>query len=621
MPVVNVPGMRPVNMGELAVEHEISADGVFQIRSRLPLGEYPRSLIDRVDHWASVAPDRVLFADRGQDGEWRKVTYAEAARHARSIGQFLLDKGLSAERPLVILSGNSLEHALLALGGMAAGVPFSAISPAYSLVSTDHAKLKHIFKLLTPGMVFVAEGMPFSKALDAVMEDGIELLIARDPIPGRKSVTFDAALATEAGAEVEEANRAVNRDTVAKFLFTSGSTGMPKAVINTHRMVTCNQVMIAHALAFLQDEPPVIVDWLPWNHTAGGNHNFGITIHNGGTLYIDDGAPTPGGIAKTVRNLEEIAPTLYFNVPKGFEMLCEHLEKNDRLRDNFFSRLNLLQYAGAGLSQHVWDSLERLAQKAIGQKIMIITGYGSTETAPFAFTTTWAVDRPGEVGLPAPGMEMKLVPDAEKLELRLRGPNITPGYWRQPDKTAECFDEDGFYKIGDALKLVDESDVNRGFIFDGRVSEDFKLSTGTWVNMAGVRGSLVRACAPYVREAVITGLNRNHIGAMLFLDVDAARKVDPSLADADEATIARHPKLREFLQERLDQLASQSTGSSNMVARALVLDTPPSIDLHEVTDKGSINQRAVMSVRADLVEDLYADTPPEHVIVARKKKA
>ena len=620
MPVVNVPGMRPVNMGELAVEHEISADGVFQIRSRLPLGEYPRSLIDRVDHWASVAPDRVLFADRGQDGEWRKVTYAEAARHARSIGQFLLDKGLSAERPLVILSGNSLEHALLALGGMAAGVPFSAISPAYSLVSTDHAKLKHIFKLLTPGMVFVAEGTPFSKALDAVMEDGIELLIARDPIPGRKSVTFDAALATEAGAEVEEANRAVNRDTVAKFLFTSGSTGMPKAVINTHRMVTCNQVMIAHALAFLQDEPPVIVDWLPWNHTAGGNHNFGITIHNGGTLYIDDGAPTPGGIAKSVRNLEEIAPTLYFNVPKGFEMLCEHLEKNDRLRDNFFSRVNLLQYAGAGLSQHVWDSLERLAEKSIGKKIMIITGYGSTETAPFAFTTTWPVYQPGEVGLPAPGMEMKLVPDAEKMELRVRGPNITPGYWRQPDKTAESFDEEGYYKIGDALKFVDKADVNKGFLFDGRVSEDFKLSTGTWVNMAGVRAGLIRACAPYVRDAVIAGLNRNYIGALLFLDVDKARKIDPELADADESIIAHHPRLREILQERLDALASEATGSSGMVARAIVLDTPPSIDLHEVTDKGSINQRAVMSVRADLVEDLYAETPPERVIVANKKK-
>jgi feruloyl-CoA synthase len=619
MPIVSAPGMRPVKMGELAADIERSPDGIIHVRSKLPLGEYPRSLIDRLDHWARVAPDRLLFADRGPDGEWRKVTYAEAARQARAIGQFLLDKGLSAERPLAILSGNSLEHALLALGGMASGVPFAAISPPYSLVSTDHSKLKHIFGLLTPGMVFVAEGAPFAKALDAVMADDIVLAIARNPVPGRQAVTFDEILATEPGEAVEAANRSVTGDTVAKFLFTSGSTGMPKAVVNTHRMLTCNQVMIAHALAFLQDEPPVMVDWLPWNHTAGGNHNFGIVLHNGGTLYIDDGAPTPGAIAKTVRNLEEIAPTIYFNVPKGYEMLCEHLETNPRLRELFFSRVNLLQYAGAGLSQHVWDSLERLAMSATGEKIMIITGYGSTETGPFASTTTWPVNRPGEVGLPAPGMEMKLVPDGEKLELRLRGPNITPGYWRQPDKTAESFDDEGFYKIGDALKFVDEDDVDKGFIFDGRVSEDFKLSTGTWVNMAGVRGGLVRACAPYVRDAVITGLNLNHIGALLFLDVEAARKIDGSLAGADEKTIAHHPKLREILQERLDALAAEATGSSNLVARAIVLDTPPSIDAHEVTDKGSINQRAVMSVRASLVEDLYADTPPDHVIVARKR--
>lgn len=619
MPIVSAPGMRPVKMGELAADIERSPDGIIHVRSKLPLGEYPRSLIDRLDHWARVAPDRLLFADRGPDGEWRKVTYAEAARQARAIGQFLLDKGLSAERPLAILSGNSLEHALLALGGMASGVPFAAISPPYSLVSTDHSKLKHIFGLLTPGMVFVAEGAPFAKALDAVMTDDIVLAIARNPAPGRQAVTFDEILATEPGEAVEAANRSVIGDTVAKFLFTSGSTGMPKAVVNTHRMLTCNQVMIAHALAFLQDEPPVMVDWLPWNHTAGGNHNFGIVLHNGGTLYIDDGAPTPGAIAKTVRNLEEIAPTIYFNVPKGYEMLCEHLETNARLRELFFSRVNLLQYAGAGLSQHVWDSLERLAMSATGEKIMIITGYGSTETGPFASTTTWPVNRPGEVGLPAPGMEMKLVPDGEKLELRLRGPNITPGYWRQPDKTAESFDDEGFYKIGDALKFVDEDDVDKGFIFDGRVSEDFKLSTGTWVNMAGVRGGLVRACAPYVRDAVITGLNLNHIGALLFLDVDAARKIDDSLSGADEKTIAHHPKLREILQERLDALAAEATGSSNLVARAIVLDTPPSIDAHEVTDKGSINQRAVMSVRANLVEDLYADTPPDHVIVASKR--
>ncbi len=619
MPLISAPGMRPVQMGELAVAMERRNDGSFYIRSRAELGAHPRSMIDCLDRWAGEAPERTFIADRGPDGEWRKVTYREAQARARAIAQHLIDANLSAERPLVILSGNSVEHGLLALGAMMAGVPFAPISPAYSLVSSDHAKLKHIFKLLTPGMVFVADGAPFEKALRAVLSDDVALVVARNPIEGMASTLFDDVVATVATPAVDAANAAVDGDTVAKFLFTSGSTGMPKAVVNTQRMMTCNQEMIAHSLAFLRDEPPVMVDWLPWNHTAGGNHNFGISLYNGGTLYIDDGAPTPGGIAKTVRNLEEIAPTLYFNVPKGYEMLCEHLATNEKLRTNFFSRVQLLQYAGAGLAQHVWDALERIAQESVGEKIMIITGYGSTETAPFAFTTTWAVNRPGEVGLSAPGLEVKLVPDGEKLELRLRGPNITPGYWRQPDKTAESFDEEGFYKIGDALKFVDESDVNKGLLFDGRVSEDFKLSTGTWVNMGGVRADLIRACAPFVRDAVLTGLNRNHIGAMLFLDVDAARKADASLAGADEKTLAHSPILRALIQQRLDDLASRSTGSSNLVARAIIMDEGPAIDRNEVTDKGSINQRAVMAARESLVEDLYVEPCPDHVIVARRR--
>ncbi|MBO6718605.1 MAG: feruloyl-CoA synthase [Rhizobiaceae bacterium] len=618
MPVVELPGMRPVNMGTLTVETRKGDDGSVYLCSPDALPPYPRSLTDRLDEWAEKAPDRTLFADRGPDGEWRHLTYAMARERSRAIAQYLIDLGLSADRPIAILSGNSLEHAQLALGAMRAGIPFAAISPAYSLVAKDYAKLEHIFNLLTPGFVFVAEGKPFEPALAAVMRPGMALANARDMLPG--AATFETILDTRPTSAVDEADAAVTGDTVAKFLFTSGSTGMPKGVINTQRMICCNQVMIAEALAFLKDRPPVLVDWLPWNHTAGGNHNFGIAIHNGGTLYIDDGNPTPAGIAKTVRNLEEIAPTLYFNVPKGYEMLVEHLARNDRLRESFFSQVGLLQYAGAGLAQHVWDALEDLARKTTGKKVMIITGYGSTETAPFALTTTWPVDRPGEVGLPAPGLELKLVPNEEKLELRLRGPNITPGYWRQPDKTAESFDEEGFYRIGDALKFVDPDDPNRGLLFDGRVSEDFKLSTGTWVNMGAVRGAIVKAFAPYVRDAVLTGLDRNHIGALLFLDADAARKIAPELANAGDAELAASPALRKVFQERLDAMAAQSTGSSNLVARAIVLDRPPSIDLNEVTDKGSINQRAVMSARAQLVEDLYAEPSPAHVLVAQRKK-
>ena len=620
MPLVDVPGMRPVMMGDLAADLEARDDGSILVRPRAALGDYPRSMTDCLVRWARERPDTVFLADRGPDGEWRRITYAQALDKARSLAQFLIDHGLSAERPLMVLSGNSMEHGLLALAAMMAGIPIAPVSPAYSLVSTDHQKLRYLVGLLTPGMIFAADGRPYEKALRAILAPDMTLLIARDPVADLPSAMFEAAAETVATSAVDAADAAVTPDTVSKFLFTSGSTGMPKAVINTQRMMTCNQVMIASALAFLKDEPPVMVDWLPWNHTAGGNHNFGITLHNGGTLYIDDGSPTPAGILKTVRNLEEIAPTLYFNVPKGYEMLLDHFEKNERLRKTFFSRLNLMQYAGAGLSQHVWDGLDRIAREATGERIMIITGYGATETAPFAFTTTWAVERAGEVGLPAPGLELKLVPNADKLEVRLRGPNVTPGYWRQPDKTAECFDEEGFYMIGDALKFVDPQDVNRGLLFDGRVSEDFKLNTGTWVNLASVKAAIIRAFAPYVREAVLTGLNRNHIGAMLFLDVDAARKLSPDLAVALEPDLADSPVLRALFQERLDALAKTSTGSASFVARALILDTPPAIDKGEITDKGSINQRAVMAARAKLVEDLYAEPPPSHVFVARKSK-
>jgi feruloyl-CoA synthase len=619
MPVIAASGVRAVRMGEQSVASTKGPSGATYVESVRALGDYPRSMIDWLRRWAAETPERVFLADRGEDGAWRKVTYAQALAKARSIAQYLLDRKLSAEQPVVILSGNSVEHGLIALGAMMAGVPFAPVSPAYSLVSKDHAKLRHIFSLLTPGLVFAADGKPFEAALRAVMQDDTGLVVARHAVGGLASDSFEAMASTVATDAVEAADAAVDPDQPAKFLFTSGSTGMPKAVINTQRMMTCNQLMIVSAMAFLADEPPVMVDWLPWNHTAGGNHNFGIALSNGGTLYIDDGAPTPGGIDKTVRNLTEIAPTLYFNVPKGYEMLTEHLARNAALRERFFSKLKLMQYAGASLAKHVWDALEKHAIDTTGEKVMIVTGYGSTETAPFAFTTTWPVNQPGEVGLPAPALKIKLVPNAEKLEIRLKGPSITPGYWRQPDKTAECFDDEGYYMIGDALRFVDPADVSKGFMFDGRVTEDFKLSTGTWVNMAGVRGSIVSSFAPYVRDVVLTGLDRNHIGALLFLDIDATLRLAPEVPVADEKHLAHHPAVRMHFQDKLDALARTSTGSSNLVARVIILDTPPSIDAHEITDKGSINQRAVMQTRAKLVADLYTDPAPLHVLVANRK--
>ncbi|MEO7222852.1 MAG: feruloyl-CoA synthase [Devosia sp.] len=613
------PRLRPVRMGSMRAEAETRHDGTTYVRSIEPLGPYPRTMTDRLDEWALRTPDAVFIADRGDDGGWRTLTYADASRTIRHLAQAMLDSSLSAAHPLLILSGNEIEHALLGYAAMLAGIPHAPVSPAYSLVSKDFAKLKYIVGLLEPGMVYASDGHKFASALAAAIDPALPLVVRRNPPPGRVARLFDDLASTVVTGAVDAANATVVPETIAKFLFTSGSTGMPKAVITTQRMLTCNQEMIRNALAFLGDEPPVLVDWMPWNHVAGGSHNLGIALYNGGSFYVDDGLATPEGIKRTVRNLEDIAPTLYFNVPKGYELLVDHLVSKPALRDNFFSRLQLLQYAGASLSQHVWDQLDRAARDATGERIMIITGYGSTETAPFAFTTTWAVDRAGLVGLPAAGLEVKLVPDGEKLELRLRGPNVTPGYWKQPDKTAESFDEEGYYKIGDALKFADPSDISRGFVFDGRVSEDFKLATGTWVNMGGVRTGVIAACAPLIRDVVLTGLDRNHIGALIFADLEACRSIARLASDADAGAIVANPAVVAAFQGRLDELAARATGSASHVARAILLTSPPSIDAGEITDKGSINQRAVMAAHAALVEDLYAEPIPDHVLRFARK--
>ena len=612
--------LRSVRMGAMRAEFVRRDDGTFYVRSLETLGEYPRSMTDRLEEWARRTPDAVFVADRGgPGGAWRTISYAQAWQTVRSLAQAILDARLSAEHPLVILSGNEIEHALMGYAAMLVGVPHAPLSPAYSLVSKDFAKLRHIVDLLEPGMVYASDGKRFAAAIEAAIDPSVPIVVRTNPPSGRPARLFEELAATIPGAAVDAANAEVTPDTIAKFLFTSGSTGMPKAVITTQRMLTCNQEMIRTALAFLADEPPVLVDWMPWNHVAGGSHNLGIALYNGGSFYVDDGVATPEGVARTVRNLTDIAPTLYFNVPKGYELLVEHLVKDEALRGNFFSRLRVLQYAGASLSQHVWDGLDSAASSATGERIMIITGYGSTETAPFAFTTTWPVDRAGLVGLPAAGLEVKLVPNQEKLELRIKGPNVTPGYWKMPDKTAESFDEEGYYRIGDALKFAEPGNIARGFVFDGRVTEDFKLATGTWVNMAGVRAGVLAACAPLIRDVVLTGLDQNYIGALIFPDLAACRTLAGLPASTDGDAIVSHPEVRAAFQTRLDELASRATGSASHVARAILLALPPSVDAGEVTDKGSINQRAVMARRAGLVADLYTDPAPAHVMTFERK--
>jgi feruloyl-CoA synthase len=601
--------IRSVRIAPSEVIIERSPGGVICVRSPHPLGPYPEKLTERLDHWAAVAPDRTFLAKRDRGGDWRKLTYSAARETARAIAQSLVNRGLSEERPIAILSGNDLEHALLGLGALYAGIPYAPISPAYSLVSTDFAKLRRILQLLTPGLLFAASGTQFRRAIECVLPQDAELVVTADPLPG--ATFFSELTVSTPGPSLEAAHAKITGESVAKILFTSGSTGMPKGVINTHRMWSSNQEMACALLEFLADEPPVLVDWLPWNHTFAGNADFGLVLYNGGTYYIDDGKPTPGHFQETVRNLKEIAPTIHLNVPKGFESLAGALREDAALRQNFFSRLRMMYYAGAGLSQPVWDALESLSLEVCGERILMLAGLGSTETAPHAlFADREQASQAGHVGVPARGVELKLVPREEKLEARLRGPNITPGYWRQEELTRAAFDEEGFYKLGDALRFVDEKVPRKGFIFDGRIAEDFKLSTGTWVSVGPLRARFLRHFAPYAQDVVIAGHDRDFVGALIFPEIDACRSAATGSAPgAPVSELLASKALRALFQERLRDFARAATGSSNRIAVAVLLDKPPSLDAHEITDKGSLNQGAVLRNRADLVEELYRGSP------------
>jgi feruloyl-CoA synthase len=564
--------VRSVRLASQSVAAERRAGSVY-LRSPDPLAEYPRKLTERFDHWAAHAPQRVFLAQRAPDGTWLRLTYAQARSRARRIAQALIDRGLSAERPVAVLSGNDFEHALIQLGALYAGVAYAPVSPAYSLLSKDFAKLRYAVGLVTPGLVYASDRAAFQAAVHATLS-GVEVLYRED---------FHL-LEENQPTQVDQAHERVGPDTIAKFLFTSGSTGEPKAVINTQRMWCSNQAMICSMFAFFADEPPVIVDWAPWHHTAAGNHDFGLVIYSGGSYYIDEGKPLPGAIEASVRNLREIAPTWYFNVPRGYEALLPYLRTDRGLRENFFSRLKILWFAGAGVSQPVFDEMKALAYETCGEEIPFLTGLGSTETAPYAMGRMWETRDATNMGLPPPGVEMKLVPAQDKLEARLKGPNITPGYWRRPDLTAQAFDEEGYYRLGDSFVFANEEKPEEGLLFRGRLAEDFKLATGTWVQVGPLRARFIAHCAPHVRDVVITGEGRSEVGALVF----------PSA---------------ELSQEKFDRLLEtlDSTGSSNRIARVAVLDAPPSLDAGEVTDKGSINQKAVLKARAAQVDALYAD--------------
>ena len=603
------PKYRPLSFGVNRVQLRQGAAGVQYLQAEQELLDYPQRMTDRLQHWAQVAPERTFMARRqklsdGSLGDWRHVSYAQAWASARGIAQGLINRGLSAERPVVILSENSLEHALLALGCMLAGVPFVPTSPPYSLVSQDFEKLRHVLATVLPGLVFAADAERYGKAILATVGSDVEVMLNSGQLEGRASSTFAELLATVATPAVDAAMQATGPDTIVKFLFTSGSTKLPKAVINTQRMWCANQQQMAQSMPVLTQAPPVLVDWLPWNHTFGGNHNFGMVVFHGGTLYIDDGKPTPALMGETLRNLREIAPTVYFNVPTGFEAIALAMQNDAALRKQLLSRVQMFFYAGAALAQPVWDSLFASAEQEIGERIVMSTGLGMTESGPFAIFVTSPAVKAGDLGVPAPGLELKLVEVDGKTEVRYRGPNITPGYWRAPQETARHFDAEGFFCSGDAVKWIDPADIHQGLKFDGRIAEDFKLATGTFVSVGPLRARIIGAGAPYIQDVVLTGINMKEVGAMVFPTqaVRALSGLDAGAAMSE--VLAAAPVLAHF-QQLLDALAAQSTGSASRIARLCLLAEPPTLDRGEITDKGSINQAAVLAHRAQLVQALH----------------
>lgn len=585
------------------VEREIRPDGSFVLRSPRPLGPHPRRVGEWLEEWAAQAPERTFLAERpgGVSGEWRRVNYVEALAAVRAIAQGLLDLGAAPDRPVLLLSENGIDHALVQLAAMHVGVPAAPVSPAYSLVSRDFAKLRAIAAAVGPGLVFADDPALYAPAIAAAIPAAP--LLASAPAEG-VTATIGDLRGRAPGAAVERASAAVGPDTIAKILFTSGSTGQPKGVVNTHRMLCSNQKAILQVWPLLARRPPIVVDWLPWSHTFGGNHNFNMVLASGGTLYIDGGKPAPGRFEATVANLRDVSPTLYFNVPRGFERLAAALEEDAALAAHFFARLDLLFYAAAALPQSTWERLERLAARhRPEEKVPFVSAWGSTETSPLVTSVHFPIDRAGVIGLPAPGCALKLAPVAGaegKLEMRVQGPNVTPGYWeRGGGVRAIALDEEGFLPTGDAGRLEDDADPARGVVFDGRTAENFKLSSGTWVAVGELRVRVITACAPYVQDAVVAGHDRDDVALLLF---PAPTTLEPAalrlrIAAGLRAHNAAHP------------------ASSSRVARALVLGEPPSIDEGEITDKGYINQRAVLSCRASFVERLYRDPPDGAVLV------
>jgi feruloyl-CoA synthase len=607
------PPFKPVNFAPVAVERIDKTDGSILLRSRAKLPDYDPSLANLFRRAVEKAPAQLYLAERSGDG-WREMRYEEARKAVDAIASALLERGLSADRPVMILSGNAIDHGLMTLACETAAIPVAPISVAYSLQSSDLAKIKYIAGLLNPGLVYVADTGPFAKAL-AILKD-VEIVASKNTANLENVTSFDQLAQTKPSAALDKAVASIHKDTIAKFLFTSGSTNLPKGVISTHGMLTANQETIVSVWPYLRETPLVLCDWLPWNHTFGGSFCFNLAQRLAGTFYIDGGKPAPGLAEITVKNITEVSPTTYFNVPAGYSAILPHLEHDEALAKKFFARLQMIFYAGASLPQDLWERLENLSIKATGSRVPMTTAWGTTETAPLSLMQHFFADGPGVIGVPCPGVETKLVPSGNKLEIRVRGPNVTRGYWKRDDQTQSAFDDEGFYKSGDAVRFADPNDANKGLVFDGRLAEDFKLTSGTWVQVGTLRVGVIAACSPAVQDLVICGEGREHIGVLAWLNAAGAAKLAGLEPATPLAELSQHPKVREHIGAALKKWNASQTGFSTKIARALLLPDVPSIDANEITDKGYINQRAALERRVAEIARLFGATPDDGVIVA-----
>jgi feruloyl-CoA synthase len=597
--------LRTVKIGQPQVQVRREGD-VTYLQPQESLQAYPERLAERLVLWAQQRGEQTFVARRDTGGQWQHISYAQMLLRVRSIATWLLGQGLSAERPLVILSGNDLEHVQLATAALYAGIPYCPVSPAYSLLSQDFSKLRHIVSTLQPGLVFAADATGYGRAITTVVDASVPLILERGELLGYASTSFAAVLATTPASIADQAFARLNEQSVAKFLFTSGSTKLPKAVVTTQGMLCANQQMLVQTFPEFAETPPVLVDWLPWNHTFGGSHNVGIVLYNGGTLYIDDGKPTPQGFAQTLQNLREISPTAYLTVPKGWEELVAALEQDGELRECFFKQMKLFFFAGAGLSQATWDRLDAVAVAHCGERIRMMAGLGMTETSPSCTFSTGPLAVAGYVGLPAPGCEVKLVPVDGKFEARFRGPHVMSGYWRSPQQTEVAFDDEGYYCSGDAVRFADPADPQLGLMFDGRIAEDFKLSSGVFISVGPLRTKVIMAGAPYVLDVVVLAPDRSDLGLLIFPHLGALRALSALGAEASDATVLEAPVVRNWLAGLVRLLNRDATGNASYIKFASIATEPPSIDRGEITDKGSINQRTVLQFRSSLIDALYA---------------